>query len=263
MKKKNRVQAVSSKLTKTRVMLRSGELAKHVPATHSFGDRRLAAMLDRYRMVYIKPDTGSLGVGVMRVERAGRGYRYQSGTRVYAFSTFRALLRALKRAIGSRRYLIQKGVHVLRRAGRPFDFRIMIQRAPNRRWVCTGSVGRVAHPRKIVSNGSQGGTIYPVMTLLRPVAGAKKASRLSKRMERLARLSAAQMGRAYPAMNELGLDIAVDRGLRPWILEINTRPDPCPFTKLNDPAAIRRIVRYAQAYGRSYCLKCSKARKAG
>jgi len=262
MKRKNRVQTVSSKLAKTRIVLRSAELARHTPATRSYSARRLSAMLNRYRMVYVKPDRGSLGVGVIRVERGRRGYRYQSGTRVYAFTTFSALSRSLRARIGRRRYLIQKGIHVLRRGGRPFDFRIMIQKSPRRKWECTGSVGRLAHPRKIVSNGSQGGTIYPVSALLRPIAGKTRSARLLRTMQRMARLTAARFGRAYPAMNELGLDIAVDRRLKPWILEVNTHPDPCPFTKLRDRAPIRRIVRYGKAYGRHYSLNCSKARSA-
>jgi hypothetical protein len=260
--KKNRIQVISSKLAKTRIVQQSSELAKYVPPTRRFGRGNLLAMLKQYRMVYVKPDRGSLGVGVIRVEQTNSGYRYQSGTRIYACSTVEALFRSLRQVTDGRRYLIQRGIHVLRRGGRPFDFRVMVQRDPSRKWVCTGTVGRVAHPRKVVSNGSQGGTIYSAAALLRPIVGGARSALAQREMQRLAKLTAIQFGREYPAMNELGLDIAVDRGLRPWILEVNTLPDPCPFTKLDDTSAIRRIVRYARAYGRSYCLTCTKARKA-
>ncbi|UVI30653.1 YheC/YheD family protein [Paenibacillus spongiae] len=261
-KKTSSTQAVSSKLTKTRVVLRSKELAKHVPSTRPFNRGQLLAMLEQYRMVYVKPDAGSMGIGVMRVEKKSDGYRYQSGAQVFVFPAFQTMFHSLQKRIGGRRYLIQKGIHVLRHDGRPFDFRIMIQKNPFRQWECTGTAGRVAHPRKIVSNGSQGGTIFQAAALLNPITGKQKSSRLQSHMNHLARLTAAQFGHAYPAMNELGLDIAVDRNLKPWILEVNTRPDPCPFTKLDNPASIRRIVRYGRAYGRRYCLTCSKAKRA-
>jgi len=258
---RNKRTRISSKLLKTRIVMRDMELAGYVPATRPFSRNRLAAMLERYGMVYVKPDTGSLGIGVLRVEKTAGVYRYQAGTRAYVFRAFGELYDSLRRQTGSRRYLIQKGVHMLRHQGRPFDFRIMIQRNPSGIWKPTGAAGRVAHPRKAVTNGSQGGTIFPVDALLVPLAGQEESDRLLKTMYRMAELTAARFSRSYPGMNELGLDIAVDRRLKPWLLEVNTRPDPCPFTKLPDKTMIEIIVSYGKAYGRRYCLTCSKSKK--
>ncbi|MDF2645076.1 MAG: hypothetical protein K0Q73_881 [Paenibacillus sp.] len=255
-------KTIASKLIKTRIVLGNKKLQKHVPPTHPLTQKRLSAMLARYGMIYVKPDAGSLGIGVMRVEKKGGIYRYQSGVRIFTFPTFEELFQSLQSRYGSKRYLIQKGIHVLKHEGNPFDFRVMIQRKPSGGWECTGTAGRVAHPRKAVTNGSQGGTIYKAADLIEPKHGSEATTLLLQKMERLAKLTAVQFGRSYPAMNELGIDIAVDRRLKPWILEVNTHPDPCPFTKLEDKAIIRKIITYAKAYGRRYCLTCSKAKKA-
>ncbi|TBL76068.1 YheC/YheD family protein [Paenibacillus thalictri] len=255
------VTRVISKLVKTRLLLHHRQLAKHIPDTRPFTRRHLANMLNRYKMVYVKPDGGSLGVGVVRVEKRGSSYRYQSGIRSFTFGTFEELFTTLKKHAGSRRYLVQKGIHLLKFEGRPFDFRVMIQKNPARQWEPTGTVGRVAHPRKIVTNGSQGSTIYPATDLMKGHADGHKAVEVLRQMNRIARLTAARFSRTYPAINELGLDIAVDRNMKPWILEVNTHPDPCPFTKLEDKKAIRKIVAFAKTYGRRYCLKCAKAKK--
>lgn len=252
---------VTSKLLKTELLLHHRQLAKHIPATRTFTHRHLHHLLERYGMVYVKPDHGSLGIGVMRVEKRGSSYRYQSGIHLSAFRTFEEMFQSLKKRTGGKRYLIQKGIHMLKYKECPFDFRVMIQKNPSRQWEPTGTVGRVAYPRKVVTNGSQGSTIYPAADLIKPYAGAKKTAGLLHRMDRIARLTAAQFNRTYPAMNELGLDIAVDRSLTPWILEVNTRPDPCPFTKLKQRHTINKIVAYGKAYGRRYCLTCSKAKK--
>ncbi|MDG0809500.1 YheC/YheD family protein [Cohnella rhizosphaerae] len=258
---KNRdIQTVSSKLIKTRLLL-GGKLAIHVPAAAPFSGAGLKEMLGKYGMVYVKPDTGSQGVGIMRVERRAKGrYRYQAGLERFEFDTYAGMYRSLRRGMGKRRHLIQQGVRVLRHEGRPFDFRVMAQKNAAGRWDVTGIAGRVAHPGKIVSNGSQGGSIFEAMRLLGPAAGRTGAVRAIGAMRRLALLTAGRFGSEYPAMNELGIDIAVDRGMKPWILEVNTRPDPCPFAKLEDRTAIRRIVRYGRRYGRRYCLKCGKAK---
>lgn len=54
----------------------------------------------------------------------------------------------------------------------------------------------------------------------------------------------------YPQLKEIGADIAVDRSLTPWILEINTMPDLFLFNHLKDKSILRRMYRYAVAYGR-------------
>ncbi|ULL19307.1 YheC/YheD family protein [Paenibacillus sp. H1-7] len=257
--KNNRI-LISSKLKKTRVVLRDHRLARYVPSTRTYSKARLRKMLDRYHLVYMKPNRGSLGVGVMRVEKRGGTYKYQAGTKKRTFSSFRAMVSSLQQRVRGKSYLVQKGIRVLKRNRRPFDFRVVIQKNHHGVWEPTGAAGRVAHPRKAVTNGSQGGTIFSVQKLLRPHAGSYRSYKLMKKMNRIARLTATQFSRAYPAVHELGLDIAVDRNLYPWILEVNTSPDPCPFTKLRDKSMIRKIVAYGRANGRRYSLHCSRAK---
>ncbi|WP_063868094.1 YheC/YheD family protein [Paenibacillus sp. Soil766] len=255
------LKAVSSKWIKTRIMLKHVKLRQYVPTTHPFGRSRLSAMLAQHGMLYVKPDIGSLGIGVIRVEKRGGAYRYQSGVNIYRFPTFEKMYQSLRYRCGTKRYLIQKGIHVLTHEGNPYDFRVMIQRNPSGKWECTGTAARVAHPQKAVTNGSQGGTIYSPYDLLEPQFGVDATSILMLNMEKIAYITAGQISRTYPSMNELGIDIAVDHRLKPWILEVNTRPDPCPFTKLADQTIIRKIVRFGRANGRKYDLTCSKAKK--
>ncbi|WP_127587643.1 YheC/YheD family protein [Paenibacillus koleovorans] len=259
---RQRITTVASKMAKTDLLLQHAELAKHIPATRRFNRERLRAMLKQYGMVYVKPDAGCQGNGVMKAERLVDGYRYQLREQTRTFGTAEELYASLSRRIGSRGYLIQQGIHVLQHEQRPYDFRIMVQVNPDGAWECTGTAARVAHPNKIVTNGSQGGTIFDPAMLLEPVSGKTHTSRLLEDMNQLGRWTAAQLSRSYPTLKELGLDVAVDWDLRLWILEVNTRPDPCPFTKLADPAIIRKIVRYAKHYGQRYSLTCTKSKKA-
>ncbi|MGN7454552.1 YheC/YheD family protein [Paenibacillus pasadenensis] len=255
-------RSVASKMEKTQRLLQHPQLAKSVPATRWLNEESLAELLRKHRMVYVKPDVGRMGIGVMRVERTGSGWAYQSGEKVRRFATRSGLYRSLAKRIGDTPYLVQRGIRMLEHEGRPFDFRLMIQQDRSGAWACNGTAARVAHPAKIVSNGSQGGTIFEPMRLLAPAFGQTEAEALLRRMDRIALQTAGELGRSYPALRELGLDLAVDTSGKPWILEVNTRPDPCPFTKLDDPAIIRRIVEYGKGYGRHYKLICNKAKKA-
>ncbi|KKO52948.1 YheC/YheD family protein [Paenibacillus sp. DMB20] len=250
-----------SKILKTKIMAASPKLTEHIPLTRRLNRQLLSRMLNQYGMVYVKPDEGAQGKGVIRVEKTKQGYRYQHGMNVPAFADFGSMYASLRRHIRHKRYLVQKGVHLLRYNGRPFDFRVMIQRNPKRQWECTGTFGRLAHPRKAVTNGSQGGSIYEPSVLLAPHAATGEVSTVRRGMNKLAHWTAARLSRTFPQLNELGLDIGLDRRLKPWILEVNFYPDPCPFTLLPNPRAIRTIVAYGKAYGRRYRLKCTKAKR--
>ncbi|WP_373232942.1 YheC/YheD family protein [Cohnella sp.] len=257
----NKQRAVSSKWTKTRVLARSNSLAPHIPTTRRLNRRTLSLLLKKHGMVYVKPVSGSCGIGVMRLDQQKGKWIVRDGRKRTKFGTFHAQFQWLRKRIRRKSYIVQRGIHVLRYKGRPIDFRVMIQKGRKAKWKVTGTAARVAHPRKAVTNGSQGGSIYSTRVLLRRTTGNKQARRLLSKFNRMARLTARRFSQAYPRMNELGLDIAVDRRNRAWILEVNTRPDPCPFTKLADSSMLRRIVRYAKGYGRNYSLKCIKAKR--
>lgn len=253
--------SIRSKLLSSRIVLSDSRLAKHVPKTWGFSRNLLYDMLRRYKMVYVKPTRGQQGIGVIRVERRKGYYFFHSGTKSYSFYTFQAMSRALQQRIGRQSYVIQKGIRMLKFRGRPFDFRVMIQRSRRGSWIVTGTLARLAHPGKAVTNGSQGGSIYPAHSLIRFYAGKRKTVQLLRKMKRMARQSAALFGRVYPVSRELGIDIAIDRHLKPWILEVNTRPDPCPFTKLPNKTMIRRILAVARGYGKRFSLNCTKAKR--
>lgn len=276
---KKQIRRISNKLIKTRLLAGSQELKRHIPATKRMNNSVLHEMLQKYKMVYIKPCCGSLGQGVIRVEKMSSAglnskggsdparrkkqlhYRYQAGTQVHKFSDYDTAYRAILKETLGKSYLVQKGIRLLGYDGRPFDIRVMVQRNPKRQWEATGVAGRVAHPRKVVTNGSQGGTIYPVEELLDTYTSIEGREDLITAIKEIGVKSANQLSTAYPGLQEIGVDIALDQRLKPWILEVNTAPDPCPFTKLKDRSMLDRIVRYGKTYGRTYNLKCMKAKR--
>jgi hypothetical protein len=261
--------AVASKWTKTVVLQRDPQVRKYLPPARMMTEKGLREMLLKWKMVYVKPTLGSLGNGVMKVElnegkgsgRAARSYSYQLGETRLTFRTYKEAYLSILKSTEGKAYLVQKGIHLLKHKGRPFDIRLVMQQSPRGIWEATGTLGRAAHPLKIVTNGSQGGTIYPTDYLLKPYTSKVKRALMLEQMDKLAINTAKCLHKVYPGIKELGLDLAIDRKLKPWILEVNTRPDPCPFTLLEDQSMLRKIVRYAKAYGKTYRLNCKKAKR--
>lgn len=268
-KSQSQSQRISDKWTKTEILRGDPELKKHLPSTQILTESSLREMLHQCGMVYVKPTRGSQGRGVMKVEmneakadgRPVRTYAYQLGEKKIACPSYKSVYRSILKDAKGKVYLVQKGIHLLKHKGRPFDIRLVVQRTPLGGWEATATVGRVAHPRKVVTNGSQGGTIYPTAYLLRSYTNATERLRMLKRMDQLGVRTAKQLRRVNPGIVELGLDIALDRKLKPWILEVNNKPDHCPFTLLEDQSMLRRIIRYGKANGKVYRLRCKKAKR--
>ncbi|KPV59162.1 endospore coat-associated protein [Paenibacillus sp. A3] len=252
--KPNYSSYIVSKWAKTRVVIPNRKLAKYIPETRKLNRDSLQNMLNRYGMVYVKPNSGTYGIGVMRVERLARegraSYRCHIGKKIQTFTQYDDLYRHIAGLTRKRMYLVQKGIHLLKYKKRRFDLRVMVQKTPTGSWQTTGLIGRVAAPGKVVTNVHNGGKLKPVEVLLRGHAGSAKKSRLTSKLRTLGTSVARQLRTKYRGLKEIGLDVALDAKLHPWILEINTAPDPYIFRKLKDKRIFARIYRYAKAYGR-------------
>lgn len=248
-----------SKWLKTKAILHDPFVRGLVPDTRRLTRESLGAMLNRYRMIYVKPSSGTFGQGVMRVERAGGVYAYQSGERKRAFRSLGALHASIRRRQRGRAYLAQRGIRLLKYKGRRFDIRVMAQRNPRTRaWEATGIIGRLAHPRRVVTNYHNGGTPMSVRTLLSPHATAGRIARVERRLSLIGRRAAAALSRSYPRVNMVGADIGLEAGFRPWIIELNTMPDPYLFRHLKDKRVHRKVLRYARELGRIKSVPRSK-----
>ncbi|CAM4305100.1 YheC/YheD family protein [Paenibacillus tarimensis] len=245
------VQRVKSKLAKTKVLERHCYIRDFIPLTRKLSKVTLHEMLTQFSMVYIKPDIGSFGNGVMRIEHQSDGYyRLQLQSDVYRFSSFESLYEGIQKLTGDKKYLVQRGIELLRYDDRRFDLRVMVQKNPQGKWETTGIIGRLAHPAKAVTNYHSGGTPLSFEQLTQGTLTRDEQQALIERLKLIGAAAASGLQCTYSRLRELGLDIAIDTDKRPWLLEVNTLPDPWIFLKHDNPAVFRKIYRYAAAYGR-------------
>ncbi|WP_310830863.1 YheC/YheD family protein [Paenibacillus pedocola] len=272
-----RIQRVSSKWAKTAVILQNRLLAIFIPETRKYKMEHLSELLEVYGTVYIKPDRGTYGTGVMRAERrtvhlspsvqqpdledtAADGgvpgtreqvmyiLRYAKDAEVY--NSVEELHAALISKIKGRPYLVQQGIDLLCHQGRPFDLRVLTQKNPAGAWETTGMLGRVAAPQKVVTNYHNGGSIISVEALFKEHMNPGEMAKTIQQLKSLGVKIGAQLETTYPGLKEIGLDVAIDQHHDLWLLEVNTLPAIMVFKMFPDKSIYRRIHRYAVAYGR-------------
>jgi len=243
--------SIASKWKKTGWMLRDSRLHPYVPETRLFNRHNLEAMLGRYRVVYFKPSRGTGGNRILRIERpSAGGYRIRGIGDGRRSASINGLLVRLKAYAKNRTYLLQKGIDLALTKGQPFDVRVMVQKTNGGVWKTTSLFTKIGKKGKVVTNYSRGGKVGRLGDTLRGAgyseSGIRKAS---SRLSRLGTDAGRCFDRHRKGFRELGLDVAIDKRDRYWILETNTRPQYYPL-KLVDKAAYRRVSEYARAYGR-------------
>ncbi|MEC0307588.1 hypothetical protein PAEVO_63020 [Paenibacillus sp. GM2FR] len=268
------IQRVASKWAKTKILLKNKGLASYVPATRQYSLEALGDMLGTHTLVYIKPDRGTYGIGVVSVEQlhsqnadadetptTSYKLRYEQKTEI--FTSLESLDKTLSALFQGKEYLIQQGIHLLRHKDRPFDLRVLTQKSPSGQWVSTGIIGRVAAKNKIITNHHSGGVVHHYKPLMLEHMTAQEAENIRKELNTLGVNAAGQLQKSYPNLKEIGLDVAIDERWNIWILEVNTKPALFPFKKFfKDPSIYKQVKKYANAYGRDLSSK-KKAKKTG
>ncbi len=248
---KYKSSTIKSKWTKTQWLINDPYIQKYVPHTLPFNQNNLIAMLSQYNTVFFKPTNGSGGNNIVRIRKIVSGYQSQLNATKTSYSTTTQLYRDLNRFAGSRPYLLQKGIHLAKCNGKPFDIRVMVQKTKPGAWVSTALFTKVGNPKKVATNYNQGGTIK---TFHKTMNGANFSSTFTPQLEsELKRLGVAvghNFDRHYRGFHELGLDVAVDSKGKAWILEVNTRPQIYPLKALKDKSLYHRILSYGKQYGR-------------
>ncbi|MBA2943765.1 YheC/YheD family protein [Paenibacillus sp. CGMCC 1.16610] len=234
----------NNKLGKYKALLTNEELALSLPPTILATEANVEGMLGKYRTVYLKPSNGTGGYGIFKLSRTDSRYRLANGTRHRSFATFKGTYRAFQHAKRKKVYLVQKGIPLLHYHGLPFDLRIMIQRNQHHKWEVTGVVGRLAKPNKVVTNFHSGGKPMPVEKLLSPFMSKKEQVSYVESLKVLGIRISKHMSGIFPKFRSYGVDIGIDKEMKPWIIEVNTRPDKYIFNALTDKRMFHKIIRY-------------------
>lgn len=242
-------RVIGSKYKKTGPFLRHPVLSRHVPETSWYSPLNLRRLLKKHGVVYLKPDTGSLGRGIILIAAVGEGdceLRRGASTSILPVQELDSVLGQVIKS--RRKYIIQAGVDLATYNGCPFDMRLVFQR-PHQTWQLTLSSAKVAlREDAILTNVARGARDYPLLDILPVYDQASEPMVVFRDLIDLAHQGASLLGTAFP-LRIIGFDMAVDKGGKVWFLEANTRPQCAQCKLVNDEVSVEKYEEARKAIG--------------
>ncbi|WP_186786049.1 YheC/YheD family protein [Paenibacillus agilis] len=236
------------------------EFRSFLPTTILFNRARdIKHMMNRSRMVYVKPVNGTGGRGILRIEHHQKhpAYLFVEGRdrsrRIIKpqYVKFERLGRYMYTWVKQERFIVQQGIDVKLPNGRVHDVRMLVQKNEVGLWSLTGMVGRVGARQSVTSNLHGGGQAVPMRTLLeRWIENRQPIHEIEYQLERSGIQIAKYVEEKYGSLCELALDWAIDKNGRYWLLEVNPKPSREVFQNVGDEAvyyrAITKPIKYAK-----------------
>lgn len=231
---------------------RSSALRKYLPPTAIFSRKTLKSFLSRSSSVFIKPDREHMGKGVIKAWKKNGRYMFvkEKGKERHS-SSVDGLYKKIRKRSGSGRHIIQKTIKLAKVNGRRFDIRVMMMRNASGKWEYAAMLAKVAGKRSIITNVRRGGGYaLKVGTALAPALSKEKRSKIQRKLIQLGYQISRHFDH-YKRRSQLGIDFAVDRSGRIYLIEVNHEVPSHPlFLRLKDKSYYYNIKRLARAYKR-------------
>ncbi|MEX2416456.1 MAG: YheC/YheD family protein [Paenibacillaceae bacterium] len=206
---------------------------RFVPITRKYNNEiYLIPLLRKFSFLYLKPEKGKAGMGIMRIRRLPtRKLRYsidvqeKPGNHVYRYATISQLKEKIREFSEHEDYIVQQGIQLAHLSNRPFDLRVLVQKNNKGKWSISGIGARLAGEMSITTHVPRGGTIEDPRRLLIASFNSTKAKRIMGGVRRSALIIARQIERGSETeLGELSLDLGVDKFAKLWFFEANSKP---------------------------------------
>ncbi|GAA4835768.1 hypothetical protein GCM10023310_11570 [Paenibacillus vulneris] len=232
-----------------------------LPETEMFSADTFIQMIEKHTVLFLKPDLGMRGQGIIKVSREeGGACIVRTAAKTYRYRNVHDASHKLNKLTEGKSYIVQQGIDLIRIKGSPVDFRVLLHIGPNNRWRFFGIMGKVAAKNQFVTNHSSGGKpirLHQALSLTLGI-GRKDAPQWDERIKKLSFTIARAMKKHYPNITELGLDIAIDKSHKIWLLEANTKPQYQLFRYHANPYLYGNIVKSVRHLRAAALTKASR-----
>lgn len=242
--------AIRNKVTVQNILWENEALRSHLPETARYNRETLIRFMQLYPILYVKPLIGSIGRGVLRIEKVGKKWRLTSAKSVKLVHSH-AVRSEIDDWVDRRRFLVQQGIALATFDGQTFDIRVSVQKNEHHDWVVSGMVAKIANPANKLSNLAQGGEAMALPLILNKLFPQEKVQQVKEEIASVALQIVKQYESAQPDTADLGLDIGITGEGKPHLIEVNVRDQRYSFFKAGELEMFRQTYWNPLAFGKT------------
>lgn len=215
--------------------------------------------LKKHGSIMLKPINGWGGRGIIRVTLEQDRFTVRQNGQVTLRLPVERLGSYLRSVLKNGRHLMQQWIDIRNRNGHVFDIRALMQKNGEGNWQMTGMAVREGQKNSITSNIKSGGRAYEVASYLKNEFDSEKGEALTKSITEVAAYIPEFTEKTYNSrLSELGIDLAVDKTGRLWLLEINIKPGRAVIRQVYGQKAWEQSFRIPFQYARDLMNKNTK-----
>jgi len=213
--------------------LEKSELKIFTPKTFLYDASILPDLLEAWKLLYLKPVYGNKGKNVYRLEQIDSGSILISSHSLaprYICERHEDIGAKLKGILGEGQFIMQRGIRSRMINQCLFDLRLLVQKDITGNWLVTSVVSRVAYEGFF--NPSILKEIYDGELLIPQFFTVEKGFKLLKVLNNLSIKAAELVEKHIGLLGEISVDFILDETGKPWIIEINGKPQKVIYQKI-------------------------------
>ena len=230
--------------------LEKSRVDPYLPRTFLYDRSNISELLMRFNLLFVKPVYGSRGVRVHRIELKDNGDTFISLHSLaprYLVRKNESLQGKLNELLGSKQYIVQKGIRSNQVDGCHYDLRVLVQKNLHGTWAVSAITCRVAY--EDFFNTGIYKDIYDAETFLPQLFPQRKIREtLLQSLHEISVNAATKLETQLGLLGELSVDFMVDEERKPWVIELNGKPQKSIYREIIGFKHYRRIYRRPLEY---------------
>lgn len=217
--------------------------------------RSLQALLNKHRVIYLKPAEGFLGLGIIQITKHPKKGVYsrfnsQGQNHLRLYPSLSGMIKHLFKGKSLKNYIAQQGIRLLQLNGRNIDFRVHANKDENGNWRMTGIAGKMSGRGSVTTHVRTGGHILSFESAMKKFFSPEKQVRIYHKLKTAVLTLAVAIEESLPGyVGEIGFDIGIDQTGHPWMFEANSQPGrhvfALPDLKESEVITRRNILDYS------------------